>query len=990
MLLMLVTLGMSGFAQNAVTVTLGDTTVTTETYSLPFDNFYKNTWTQTIYPASEIGVAGYITSIAYQVGTAPSSADMYSTVTIYMGTTADAVNTSSSSWLAMSDLTPVYTATNMPLPTTTGWQVIQLNQPFAYDGSENLVVVISKTMASYNSGLKYRYTSVTNSSLYRQSDSDASYAQHPGSNTGNLSAYRPNMKLTVNVSADFCYPVSNLTLSNLTSTGATVTWNGSQNANNYILQYKAGYQTWANATTVDVYDTSYDLAGMLTPTTDYDLRVASDCSADTSSWKNLTFTTPCDAITTLPFTEGFDTYGTGESAFPTCWERINTYSSPRPYCNTSSYAGTASLYFYAGTSGTYNIAVMPGFDATIPVNTLQATFMYKASNATDRMIVGVMTNPTDASTFVPVDTIAPVSPASTWVEKEVNFSPYTGSGQFIAFKAAYTTAACYSYIDNLVVDLIPTCPKPKNLAAVSATLNSIELTWTEMGSAGTWVVEYGPTGFAQGTGTFETATTNPYTINGLDDSQQYDFYVRSDCGGGDTSLFSSVYTYGTDCAPVTILPISDNFDSYPGTTGTAAANANLPYCWNKINAGTSYAGMPNIYASSTYSASGDNCLRFYTWTSTAYDDQVVVLPEIDPSLYPANTLQVTFDARNNSSYTFKVLVGVMTNPTDKTTFVAVDSIVTTSNAYQTYDIPLSQYTGTGGYIALMAPKPASSYNAGYIDNLLVDFIPTCARPKNLAASNPTLTSIDLAWTEMGNASAWEIEYGPMGFTQGTGTIETATSNPYTLNGLEHSSGYDFYVRATCGGNDVSYWSAKATAATACAPVTTLPLIENFDLYAGTTTTSVAVNNLPYCWSKLNAGTSTSYSGYPIIYTSATYAASGNNSIRFYTYTTSGTYDDQIAVLPEIDVNTYPMNTLQISFDARNNSTYTFTLYVGILTDPTNKNTFVAFDTIVTTSNDYANYIVPFDSYTGTGNHIALYAPKPTTSYNTGYVDNIVV
>ena len=988
-MLMLISLSISGFAQISDTVIIG--TGTSSDYTTPFNNFYKNSWTQMVYPASQIGVGGYITEISFQVSAVPTSNYPFSTLTIYMGVSDDSINTSTSDWLTMSELTEVYSATNLASPTATGWQTFTLSTPFPYDGAGNLVIVTSKTMANYSSALKYNYTSVSNSTLYRRNDSDASYAQHPGSATGTLSSYRPNLKLAINVSADFCFPVSNLTVNSLTSTDAVITWNASNSTGaSYILQYKTAGQSWENATSVDLYDTTYDLTGMLTATTEYNVRVASDCGTDTSAWKNLTFTTPCEAITTLPYSEGFDTYGTGEGHYPTCWGKINTYSSDRPYCYTSGYAGASSLYFYAGTSGTYNIAVMPGFDASIPVSTLQATFMYKASNSTDRMIVGVMTNPTDASTFVPVDTIAPATTASTWVEKEVVFSQYTGSGQYIAFKAAYTTAACYSYIDNLVVDLIPSCPKPKNLAIVSNTQNSIELTWTEMGSATTWDIEYGPMGFVPGTGTIETATTNPYTINGLDDSQQYDFYVRSDCGGGDISLFSNVYTAGTACAPLTTLPFIDNLDSHPGTTVTTVAGENLPYCWSKLNTGTSYTAMPNIYASATYAASGNNCLRFYTYSTTAYDDQILILPEIDPSAYPMNNLQLTFDARSYSSYTLTLVVGAMTDPTDKTTFVPVDTIVTTSNTYANYEIPFDQYTGTGSYIAMKAPKPASSYNAGFVDNLMVDLIPTCPKPRNLAASNATLTSIDLAWDEMGNATSWEIEYGPMGFTQGTGTVESTSSNPYTINGLEHSTGYDFYVRAICGGGDNSYWSTKTTAATACAPITELPLIENFDAYAGSTNTSMSTNNLPYCWSNISS-TSGNYAGYPIIYTSATYAASGNNSMRFYTYTTSGTYDDQIAILPEIDVNTNPINTLQISFDARDNTTsYPFNLIVGVMSNPADKTTFVPVDTIITSSTTYANYIVPFDNYTGTGNYIALMAKKPSSNYNYGYVDNIVV
>ena len=1008
LMLMIATICISGFAQNIVTVTVGDTTTSSETYSVPFDNFYKNTWTQTIYAADEIGMAGLITSIAYQVGSTPSSADMFSTVHIYMGTTSASVNTSTS-WLPMGDLTEVYSTVNMPLPTTSGWQVIALDQPFVYDGSDNLVIVISKTMSAYNSGLKYKYTSVTASTIYRQSDSDVSYASHPGTNSGTLSAYRPNLKLTLTVGTDFCYPASNVSASNLTSSSATITWNSSSTAYNYILQYKTENQPWSAATAVDVYDTTYDLTGLSSPVT-YNVRVAADCGGDTSGWKSTTFVTPCTALSTLPFTENFDSHtgATTTSAssnnLPYCWSYLNAGTStsysgyPIIYASaTYAASGSNSLRFYTyTTSGTYDdqMAILPQIDPTLyPVSSLQLSFDARNNSSyTFTVVVGVIANPMDKTTFVPVDTI--VTTSNTYANFEFPFSQYTGPEGFIAIMAPRPSSSYNAgYIDNIMVDLIPSCPKPQDVTSSNPTQSSIDLSWNEIGSATTWEIEYGPTGFTQGDGTVVIATTNPFTINGLESSLVYDFYVRADCGGGDYSNYTIVYSAGTECAAVTTLPLLMNFDSLPGSTSTSAAVTNLPYCWSTINNGTSvsYSGYPIIYASATYAASGNNSMRFYTFTTSGtYDDQMVILPEIDPTLYPMNNLQLSFDARNNSTYTFQLVVGVMTDPTDKTTFVPMDTIITTSNTYANYEIPFSQYTGTGSYIAMMAPRPASSYNSGYVDNIMVDIIPSCPKPKDLTTSNPTVSSIDLAWNEMGTATAWEIEYGPMGFTQGNGTVVNASSNPFTVSGLEHSTGYDFYVRAICGGDNNSYWSSKHTAATACAPISDLPLTETFDTYAGYTTTTGSVNNLPYCWSHLNTGTTSSYTGYPIIYTSATYASSGSNSMRFYTYTTSGSYDDQMAILPQIDVTSIPMNTLQVSFDARNYSSYTFKLVVGVMTDPTDKTTFVPFDTIITTSNTYANYVVSFDQYTGSGSYIAMMAPRPTSSYNSGYVDNIIV
>jgi hypothetical protein len=81
----------------------------------------------------------------------------------------------------------------------------------------------------------------------------------------------------------------------------------------------------------------------------------------------------------------------------------------------------------------------------------------------------------------------------------------------------------------------------------------------------------------------------------------------------------------------------------------------------------------------------------------------------------------------------------------------------------------------------------------------------CAEPSNLTAT-PSGSGVALNWTENGTATTWQIEYGVTGFTQGTGTVITVTSKPYTLTGLTIGVTYQFYVRATCGSpNGDSFW-----------------------------------------------------------------------------------------------------------------------------------------------------------------------------------------
>jgi hypothetical protein len=91
--------------------------------------------------------------------------------------------------------------------------------------------------------------------------------------------------------------------------------------------------------------------------------------------------------------------------------------------------------------------------------------------------------------------------------------------------------------------------------------------------------------------------------------------------------------------------------------------------------------------------------------------------------------------------------------------------------------------------------------------------PSCFTPTALAVTNVTTTGADFGWTAGGTETAWNVEYGPAGFTLGSGTLVNVTTNPYTLSGLMSATGYDVYVQADCGGGDVSPWSAAVSFAT---------------------------------------------------------------------------------------------------------------------------------------------------------------------------------
>jgi hypothetical protein len=120
----------------------------------------------------------------------------------------------------------------------------------------------------------------------------------------------------------------------------------------------------------------------------------------------------------------------------------------------------------------------------------------------------------------------------------------------------------------------------------------------------------------------------------------------------------------------------------------------------------------------------------------------------------------------------------------------------------TYNFSLP--AGTTIYIAF---KYVGDYNHEfYVDDFVIDVAPSCMDPDNLSATSTSLTEADLSWNENGTATQWNIEYGPAGFTLGSGTqINGVTSNPYTLTGLNAGEDYDFYVQSDCGSNGTSNW-----------------------------------------------------------------------------------------------------------------------------------------------------------------------------------------
>ena len=91
---------------------------------------------------------------------------------------------------------------------------------------------------------------------------------------------------------------------------------------------------------------------------------------------------------------------------------------------------------------------------------------------------------------------------------------------------------------KLIISQSDGCRLVSNIGVFVDT-TTVQLTWTENGTATQWQIEYGVKDFELGTGTVYTATTNIVTFNNLQELTEYDFYIRSICGDNQYSPWNN-------------------------------------------------------------------------------------------------------------------------------------------------------------------------------------------------------------------------------------------------------------------------------------------------------------------------------------------------------------------------------------------------------------------------------------------------------------------
>ena len=339
-----------------------------------------------------------------------------------------------------------------------------------------------------------------------------------------------------------CAQPNQLTATAITVDGADLSWNEVGTATSWTVYYKAVADE--SYTAVPVSGTATTTLTGLTADTYYTYYVVADCDGAESNPSNeYMFRTACGAITLLPYTNAFEdaiAFTDGASGdfvnFVPCWSRLASNISNVVYhFNSSTYAhGGSGCLDFNWTGGEWTTAIMPAFDASIPVNTLMVEFWLDKTGSSGTFEVGVMTDPSDSTSFELVETVNSTisgNSAQYYEQHIVSLASYTGNGQYIAFRAS-NAASCGFRMDDIVVSEIPQCMHPTALHTTSVGSDEVSIAWTELGDATSWTVAYGAAGFDPDEGEGATASANEtaLTITGLTSGSTYDIYVMSGCG----------------------------------------------------------------------------------------------------------------------------------------------------------------------------------------------------------------------------------------------------------------------------------------------------------------------------------------------------------------------------------------------------------------------------------------------------------------------------
>lgn len=173
---------------------------------IPTYTSYKYSITEQIFTAEEIGAVGKIRSLSFNL---VNAANQDRNIDVYIAHTERYTFTNDNDWIAMTVADKVYSG--VLDCHSSGWQTIQLDKPFKYNGDSNLVIMVDDNTGNYDGYETFAVTDIGNRmAIYRYGDAGNFSPETPSSVDGNYGRLRQRnyVKLLINGARNYEVTIS--------------------------------------------------------------------------------------------------------------------------------------------------------------------------------------------------------------------------------------------------------------------------------------------------------------------------------------------------------------------------------------------------------------------------------------------------------------------------------------------------------------------------------------------------------------------------------------------------------------------------------------------------------------------------------------------------------------------------------------------------------------------------------------------------------------
>ncbi|ARN78496.1 hypothetical protein BST97_11135 [Nonlabens spongiae] len=554
--------------------------------------------------------------------------------------------------------------------------------------------------------------------------------------------------------APSCLPVTDLDVTNITSSGGDVEWNlGDSSQNLFEIEIVDAGQPQTGANIITGVTSSPFTVNTLMPSSSYDVYVRADCGGgDFSDWTGpVNFDTACVAITP-DYAENFDNY------VPLCWSEAgdgDLANGPDPSTSTSNWI--ADGFANNGTSGSARIEIWltndvewlitPEFDLSAGGYEVNFDVALTPWSGTGPDVI----NPDDQVQFLMSENGGPWTELIVWDENNVPSNtgdvvnlPITSTSSSVKFAFLATEGPTSGgdvnfYVDNFQVRTPPSCFEISNLVVSGTTTTTADISFDSgnMNSSGNFEYQVVPAGDPAPTGS-GIAISDPAVTNGsysftigdgvttgpaLNSSTAYDLYVREICGAGDASIYNfTAVSFNTECAAIP-APYFTDFENFAADTEFTEQN-----CWSQ-NLPNDFEWQIDTNGGTTSGSTGPSG----AFSGSAFMYSEASLPAGDGDIAIVNSPLIDLGALSNPELSFQyhmygeTIVSLTTEvSTDGgSTFTQVDQLVgeqqtSSADPWQLRSIDLSGFSGQQIIVRFLSEITVNAAGDAFYGDVAID------------------------------------------------------------------------------------------------------------------------------------------------------------------------------------------------------------------------------------------------------------------------------